>query len=187
MKPNKRLKTIFNLLQHFVCLIYSPAYATLVLCFIILKNIAETRDGWCGLWACTHTLPLVGVDSWCGSLVFTEAAGGRKIDKVVVSGGWEDHGEHPPPPPIFCMCHKFLMDGCEIVNYAYFWVHMNITHGETWFLQLIRWLNKITCEDIILLMHVQHMLVFWRKKHVKILFLLMYSICRLWWFVPIKC
>ena len=132
MKPNKRLKTIFNLLQHFLCLIYSPTYATLVLCFIILKNIAETRDGWCGLWAHTHTLPLVGVDSW------------GRWEKDRQSGGVLRPRWAPPAPSHnFFMCHKFLMDGCEIVNYAYFWVHTNNAHGQTLFLQLITWLKKI--------------------------------------------
>ena len=112
---------------------------------------------------------MVGVDyehacTPCSWLVWIREAGGRKIDKVVVPRGWEDHGEHPLPPPTnFFMCHKFLMDGCEIANYAYFWVHMNNAHGETLFLQLNTWLKKITCEDIILLMYIQHMLVSLKK------------------------
>ena len=35
----------------------------------------------------------------CRWLVWIREAGGRKIDKVVVSCGWEGHGEHPLPPP----------------------------------------------------------------------------------------
>ena len=96
---------------------------------------------------------------WCG---FVRQVGERSTKWWCPAAGRATVST-PCPLPHFFMCHKFLMDGCEIVNYAYFWVHMNITHGETLFLQLITWLKKITCEDIILLMYIQRIIVSLKK------------------------
>ena len=127
---------------------------------------------------------------WCGFVRYEPLLqrGGR-WEKDWQSGGVRRLGgpRWDPPLPQFILCATnfswMAMRLLIMLTFGFTWIRLT----ETLFLQLNTWLKKITCEDIILLMYIQRIIVSLKEITCEGIFLLMYSICRLWWFVPIKC